>query len=450
MTDKPWESAVSQVSLAGRTEEIAAMWRPWKTTVDEGGDLDWLRNQLETLIESVTDNWQGRDGAMFQQKAQTIGDLIDKIQRNYQTMWNCLNTSRSTLTEAKKSIPIPVFGASYLNGTPTSSHPNTSDPALDYGMLYHDYQNSSDGTNHYSDFKTRAATLLASAAHKNQTIELHGQGWGNASANIDTDYSINLWATTNQNTTRPMNDDQIQGVANKAAEDWYSYNAPLAAKAMETLRTDYAQQAARLPPSVTRSTVGDSVHQNGSSTRPSGWSGPTGSASGAGVADSTPAGGTPGWSSATTAPDPVNAADLPSQSDTGSTGSTGLSGLGTATGQPSGGGLGTSPGLYGGTGDAGSSGGGFGGAGDLRSAAGIGSVVGSGTSTEPLGIATDPRAFLGSAATSAPRAGGPGSALMGMPATATGDRQRDEHLSWLTEDEDVFGARPDDLPPNLT
>jgi hypothetical protein len=448
MTDKPWESAVSQVSLAGRTEEIAAMWRPWKTTVDEGGDLDWLRGQLESLIESVADNWQGRDGAMFQQKAQTIGKLIDEIQRNYQAMWSCLNTSRSTLSEAKKNIPIPVFGANYLNGTPTSDRPNPADPKLDYGMLYHDYQSSSDGQNHYTDFKARAASLLAAAAHQKRAVELHGQGWSDGSQ-LDTDYTIDMRAVTRQGTPHPMNEDDIQRVANQAAEDWYNYNAPLANHAMENLRTNYAQQAGRLPPAVLGkqvarpSQIGSSPHGQPNLT----GSSDQGSVSGAGasgpVANS---GAVPDWSSAGST---SSNASNPSVATGHDLSQTGLSGIGSPTGTSSA----VTPDGVGGWGSAeGGASGSYGGGG-LGGILPAQSAVGArptGSSVEPIGAASDPRSFVNPSGGTAGRSAASGLGMMGVGGGSSGERPFDEHHSWLTEDQDVFATRPDDLPPNLT
>jgi hypothetical protein len=450
MTDKPWESAVSQVSLAGRTDDIAAMWAPWKAAVAEGGDLDWLRGQLETLIESVADNWQGKDGAMFQQKAQSIGDLIDKIQRNYQTMWTCLNTSRATLTEAKKSIPIPVFGGTYLNGTPTTGHPAPSHPTLDYGILYRDYQSTTAGQ-HYTDFKARAATLLAqSARNKDQTVQLHGQGWGNTTSNIDTNYSINMWAATRQGTPHAMTDTQIQQTANQAATDWYNYNAPLAIKAMETLRTDYAQQRAQLPGPV-QSLSGDPWQPGTAHTQNRGSTIDSVTA-GSAASFSLEGGGPPGlqtppstgWSSgaATAARNSANDVLAPQPTTSG------LSGSGHPAGASPTGGLG-----LGGSNGAGSPGGSAGGPtsnSTLPAGSGSWAVTGAGPVAEPLGTASDPQSFLKLGTGVAGRSSNSGMGMMGPGYGAGGAAERDEHHAWLTEDEDVWSIGRDNLPPDLT
>lgn len=55
-SDGTWESAAAQVVLAGRVDGIEQMWKPWKKIVDHGGELDYLKGQLNSLAESLTEH----------------------------------------------------------------------------------------------------------------------------------------------------------------------------------------------------------------------------------------------------------------------------------------------------------------------------------------------------------------------------------------------------------
>jgi hypothetical protein len=419
-----WEAAVHQVVLSGRTDDIDAMAKPWTAVVGDGGELDYLQQQLQNLAQSLANHWQGDAATLCTQKVQNMIKAIGDLRETYSTEVTMLRVSRDALIDAKKSIPIPVVVKSLLNGENADGRGAT---------LYTDYQRDP-GT--YGDFRTAAVTNLMSYARQNgMTEQLYAQQWrGSRQAEYNLDVN-----TANRQSTDAAD---LQAFLRRVADAWYSEVSPRAAKAFDNLRTEYAQHASRLPRLAGESIA--STHGAGDRSGSGRMASGTGAVTPIGTGTTGPLGSTPS-SSAWVAPRSGDTAQpsistgsvAPSSGDVADTvhaGPTGLSGLGSAEGVSASGGVG-----MGGSGPA--------------AGAGRGSVfrdtaaIGSSPMTEPIGQLSDVQSFLPKGFASSgrsPSSGGLG--MMGMPGSTGRDRERDEHTTWLTEDEDIWGTRPD-LPP---
>lgn len=451
----PWEQPVREVSLSARADTVADMAPVWQAYLTH---LTAIAEQFRDIWKrELLDNWTGPAADACHQRWIEVTTEFFKVVDNYGTSGaagtgvpGLLSDTATAIHDAIGAIPIPVFGSSTENSSGQAVLPNNRAVSRAGGTgwgdeLYADYQSGPDS---YRDgaFLARALSGMTSQ-HGRAT---YGDVPAGSRLRPSSSGQYDVGDTSQQVTA---NHGARQDHSYEAAvRAWYTTNQRLAYTAYNDLLNTYARHETAVPDQVLR--INDpaapkTMPPHG--TKPTGFdptgtgvafSGPAGAGAGsAGLPGVTPPGAAVPVSSAGSMPDttPVSTSDL---SGVGGSGPTGVSdpGLGAAA-EPG-------PGLGAGSG--------YGGGADVGVAPGVGfSPSSEAWPGEAAGVAPDlldrGSAGIAGANASPPRdlADPAGMGMMGSGSSGA-SRERDEHKSWLTEDQDIWGLIDDRDLPDLT
>ncbi|MEV0842773.1 WXG100 family type VII secretion target [Actinocatenispora sera] len=431
--DLPWERPIRQITLAARADVLNEMADPWKQYMDA---IERCHDQLGKVWDTVLDkNWKGEAADACHRYWGTLQQQIRGFSNNYNGVPSVLKSTGEAIREATRAIPIPIFSG---NSLPGENGTGGDDAAIDGNMLYDDYQNYRGG---YADFAFLHKALDEDANPSAERTYAKDSGYGRRQ-DQDKAYS-----------------DHDELVRKAAIENWYGENQNTANQAHEKLVTDYAHVLSNLPKPYKKfidKDVGDEKAKDpGGHHLPGGGDGSDlsygagsfGAVGGAGLGVGAMHASLPATRHSAISSPPSSITDgirLAGDADPGGAGTVGGSSLSGGSRSP----LPLSWSTTGGAGGAGSfgavgAGGGFGGT-DVPAT----SVPANGWwDRSPSGsvgpAAPTPATKLAAGRPGATAATGGNGVGMMPHGGNSGNRERDERQTWLTEDdEDIFRAKP--------
>jgi hypothetical protein len=430
---------VRQITLAAREDVLEEMADPWSKYLDAIHDC---HDQLAKIwADDLEKNWKGEAANACHDSWIGLEKKIAEFGNNYAPIIRCFSSARGAVKDATYSIPVPVFSGNRLPGHRAANPP-------DGPTMYDDYQ---DNRQEYADYAFRDQAL----GEVDQEKPIQG-------VRVRKGKSYTTGDAPSPSETQAMLNRERE-LRKAAVETWYSTNQATANSAHDKLVADYSEIENKLPQTYgkfrTQSDGGDKKTEDGhhggggDGSDLSYGAGAFGSVGGAGVGAGAVHGSLPATKHVSLPSPPSSISDgirLAGDQDSagvGPVGSTGLSGSGSSSRLP----LSWSTAPAGGSGGAGSFGavgaggvgGGFGGMGVPST-----SVPEDGWWSRPRSGAVGPAASSPTAQLAAARGGSSAAGSTGgvgmMPHGGTsGNRQRDERQTWLTEDdEDIFRAKP--------
>jgi hypothetical protein len=459
MANVAWERCVREVTLSANPEVVGSLAGGWTNLATAfthlrdalvgrafvgpvaPGEQRPNVNGLTNLLAS----WQGSGGDAYRDHLNELGKEIEDLVTHSANVSGALSRIESDIRKAIASIPIPLmddFGWnewSLPNGTELDDADDGASAAGFLRALRKDYQ-SDPGAYADGAFRDKADDLEATMKVDGKAADQERGGWWDTKSHLDNWYRDNQQAANSAMSPLP-----------KAVETERPKLVVPPPDGFGPLIDDRRPDLGDTPP-VGKPSIGT---PSGSVGTPSVGTPSVGTPS----IGATPKVGTPSIGTPDTASLP-HGSGYPSGNDYG----TGLAGVGDGGGFRSvTGGLGglgaTGVGGVGGLGSTGGigAGGGFGSTGGVGAAAGVGAgvvpgLVGGGNGKMPplTSAASALRSAMANAAgPKAPGGGMGGAAMMGGGGLGGfGSGQREEHKSWLTEDEDPWGTA-DDVPPGI-
>ncbi|WP_051797823.1 WXG100 family type VII secretion target [Catenuloplanes japonicus] len=445
-----WETVVTQIVVHGRPADLEAAAAGWARVLDH---LDTVKASLDTDVQDLGETWKGEAYESFRSHVTGISENLQQIFDEAQrmgTVYGTLGEAAKALTKMQESMPIPevslpMVAAARESGEPippglflatlTSQGISTAPFRLGATMTA-----VNDFYTEYTEVAGKLRTVLSNVFEEQAAQTPPGTTVGAAA--VTSDAAVPLQA----------------GGPGSGTPAGTPLPPPAGAPAAQST-----------PPSG--SAASPALGSGAAGFDPSAGAGSSSAPSVGGLDRSAP-GTPPSTGVAGAGFDPgAGGADVP-----GGTGLAGVSGAGPGgagalgAGGPGGvgplgaGGLGAGAGGLGGGAGGGLGGGGLG-------APGIGALPGGGAAGRPVtpsiggagggigagqaGAGRGGRPGIGGTPGTGPAAGGvagrPGAA--GIPgaggAAGTGFGDEDEHTTWLTEDEDVWGGGPTDIGPGV-
>jgi hypothetical protein len=426
-------------------EEMRDPWGKYLAAIN-----DCAKQFSAIWTEYLEKEWKGEAANACHAQWMELTKNITQFHNNYSGVDGALKNTARAVTQARETIPIPVFNGDRLPGDGDSETGSATDLKITGDDLYSNYQKESGSYADYA-FQRRAERELSQGETPVGVREHTKSGYG-----------VNGAVEAYEQSALTSKEKQAR---EQAIKEWYHTHQSMANVARDNLITDYAHSKSSLPKpfgEFDKSGSGDGRDEGGGKKAhlPGGGdgsgaaysAGSFGAVGGAGIGAGAVHASLPTTRHAALPSPPSSITDgirLAGDSDpagVNSVGGTGLSGnnsrlpLSWSTAPTSGAGGAGSFGAVG----AGGFGGGFG---------AVGASAGSGPEegwwnrprSGPVGPATtSPAAQLAAARGGFSKTGGTGGVGGMMPHSGgSGSKQREERQTWLTEDdEDIFRAKP--------